>query len=344
MDDFKTNEQVTTEQSITDEVSTVESASNVEENQPAPKPKKISTLAGRRRGELIFYFCIAALPLIHYFIFYIGVNIGAIGLAFSEFKMVNGEQVQFFSLYQFEKIWYDLTVDPVLVNLLKNSASFYLYTQLIVLPLALFFSYYIYKKMFASEFYRVMLYIPTILSGLVMGTIYYFIVDKGYVQLFKLFGQKVLPPLANPKNHMTVVIVFHLLMSFGTNVIMYSSAMTRIPVSVVEYAQIDGVGPLREFFTMTIPLIFPTLSTFLVVGVTGLLTDQAGLVSIFGNNAPDSMRTIGYQMFVKVAFVGNNTSQYPYYAALGICCTILVVPITMFVRWGLNKLDPSVQY
>ena len=165
-------------------------------------------------------------------------------------------------------------------------------------------------------------------------------VDVGLVEIMAKFGVEMLPPLGEPEMRMPAVLFYNVMMSFGTNIIMYSSAMTRIPVSVVEYAAIDGVKPFREFISITIPLIFDTMSTFLIVGVTGIFTNQAGLFMLYASNAPDSAYTIGYYLYREVLRASSDAA-YPKIAALGLCITIITTPTVFGVRTLMNKLDPT---
>ncbi len=309
------------------------------------KKKKNTSLKGRRTGELVFYYCLAFLPILHFLIFYVYVNLNSVILAFQEYKFINGEGKFIFSTLQIETVWNNLVYGNEIKELLSHSLIFYAFSLCVITPTALFFSYYIYKKYKFSEFFRVMLFVPTIISSLVVAFMYKFFIDRGVVEICRLFGKEIMPPLSDPSQSFTYILIYILLVSFGGNVIMYSSAMTRIPISVVEYAQIDGVGPVKEFFSMTLPLIYPTLSTFIIVGITGIFTNQANLYALYSDSAPENARTFGYHMFVLLKKVSSSDmSGYPYIAALGVFATIVVVPLTFFVKWVLDKIDPNVQY
>lgn len=117
--------------------------------------------------------------------------------------------------------------------------------------------------------------------------------------------------------------------------------MTRIPVSVVEYAQIDGVSAVREFFSITMPLIFSTLSTFIIVGIAGFFTNQAFLFEMFGKNANVKVQTFGYYLFM---LTYSGEANYPYAAAGGLVFTIVAVPLTYLVKYLLDKVDPNVAF
>ena len=233
------------------------------------------SVASEKVKRRIFYYALIALPFIHYLIFYVGVNFNTVLLAFKDYKDVNGQAQHVFSGFvQFEAIFENLIYGKQLKMMLKNSLIYYGVHLIVGLPLSLFFSFYIYKKYFASEFFRVMLFLPSIISSVVTVFMYTNMVEHGFVDLFYILGKEIPYPLGNPDVQIYAVLVFNIMMGFGTGVLMYASAMTRIPVSVVEYAELDGVTPFKEFISITIPLVFDTITTFLIVGIAGIFTNQ----------------------------------------------------------------------
>lgn len=304
---------------------------------------KKQSMGNKRKKQLIFYFSLIALPVLHYLVFYVGVNINSILLSFKEYVGVNGVMYRYAGLANYQRFFQEFIHGTMLKQMLSNSLTFYFVGLIVGLPLALFFSFYIYKKYPCSEFFRVVLFFPSIMSAVVTAFMYLFMVDVGVVEIMAAFGVDIVPPLTEPNMRMPAVLLYNILMSFGTNIIMYSSAMTRIPVSVVEYAAIDGITPFKEFIFITLPLIFDTISTFLIVGVTGIFTNQAGLYALFAKSASMEVQTFGYYTFL-LTNLGVTEVEFPYAAAMGIIFTLILVPLTMLVRWLLGKINPNVQY
>ena len=118
--------------------------------------------------------------------------------------------------------------------------------------------------------------------------------------------------------------------------------MEGISFSIIESAQIDGVTPLREFISIVIPMIYPTIVTFLVVQVGGLFTNQMHLYTFYGGGAEYSLYTMGYHLYKKTLGVGSTTlSDYPYLSALGLVLTLVSLPITFTVKFLLEKFGPD---
>ena len=117
----------------------------------------------------------------------------------------------------------------------------------------------------------------------------------------------------------------------------YTGSMDQISPEIIEAGQVDGVKPYQEFFFIVVPMILPTVATFMVASVATLFTNQASLYSFFGEKVDVENQTLGYHMFVLVCDVKKKT-DYPYASALGIVCTLIAFPLTMLARKLLNAV------
>ena len=108
--------------------------------------------------------------------------------------------------------------------------------------------------------------------------------------------------------------------------------MDQIAPEIIEAGEVDGVKPFQEFFYLVIPMIMPTIATFMVASVAGLFTNQASLYSFFGEDVSYSDYTIGYYLFILVNRTGVGKSMYTYASALGLVCTLIAFPLTLLVR------------
>ena len=305
---------------------------------------KTGTMKQKRRNQLIFYWALMALPIVQYCIFYIGVNFNSILLAFKQYRVTaNVVYYDWEGIGQFKLFFENFFYGTALKQMLENSLIFYFFGLFITMPISLIFSFYIYKKFAGCEFFRIVLFLPSIISAVVNVFMYQFLLDVAIPELlWRWFDVEMMPVSGEADMRMTVTLIYNFLMAFGTNILMYSSAMSRIPESVVEYAAIDGVSPVREFFSITIPLIFDTISTFIVVGIAGIFTNQAHVYALYANNAGMEVQTFGYHLFTLIN-LGDSVENYCYAAAIGLTFTIIVFPLTMLVQKLLDKVNPNVQ-
>lgn len=303
--------------------------------------KKQKTLTTKRRNEAIFFTCLVAYPIIQFLIFYVAVNINSILLAFQDYNV----ETATFSYLGFENLFdnfkdfiSDMQGSQSMITATKNSIALYSCTLFIALPLNLIFSYFMYKKIPGTGFFRVILFLPQIISALVVSLMFRYFVEGGVATII---GKNL---LLDKETGFGTMIFYNIWASFGTQILVYTSAMTKIDDSIVEYSQLEGVTPLQEFWYITLPLIFPTITIFLVAGIAALFTNQAGLYNFFGAGAYEHLETLGYVFFVKVAKSSeSNYAQYPYASAAGLLFTLIATPITLIVKWALEKYGPSVE-
>lgn len=288
--------------------------------------------------DLIFYILMIAFPVFQFVVFYIGVNTSSILQAFQTIDIADNSIQWTFS--NIKNAFHMMTQSPEMLTLLPTSLISYFLILGIGTPLGLFFSYYIYKKLPLHGAFRVILFLPSIISAIVMSTIFQFFVERAIPSIVQMTtGTQIMGLMENVDTRFGMIIFYNILMGFGTNVLMYSNSMSGISKEMVEASQIDGASPLREFWHITLPAIFPTLTTFLVAGVATIFSNQLNLFSFYGPNASQEISTYGYYLYVQT-LSAKSISEYPLLSAMGLLITVVVVPLTLFVKWALEKYGP----
>jgi ABC-type glycerol-3-phosphate transport system permease component len=119
-----------------------------------------------------------------------------------------------------------------------------------------------------------------------------------------------------------------------------TSESETVSESLSESAQLDGCGLMQEFWYITLPCVYPTLVTFLVVGLVNIFTNQLNLYNFYQGSANTNLYTFGYYLF-RGAQRAQSVAEYPVLAAMGIIFTIVIVPVTLLFRKLLVKFGPS---
>ena len=295
--------------------------------------------------NLGFYILWISIPMIQFFIMYICVNANSLLLAFKSYDIENGFSWNGFKTFQYtlNMIFKNPVESLIFKTAFKNSLISLGTSLLIGVPLSLIFSYFIYKKFFGSKFYRVMLFLPSILSVIVMVAVFRNFVDVFIPEaLKKAFGIQFTGFLANSKTRFGTLLFYSVFTSFGTTTLLYSSSMSSIDQSLIESANIDGAKWWDEFIHIVLPSIYPNIVVFVVVAVASVFTNQLNLYSFYQLNADVSDYTLGYYLYRQVMSASGYTT-YPYLGALGICFSVVIIPLTFCVRFLLNKLGPSAE-
>lgn len=292
------------------------------------------------RDWLLFYIIMAAFPVLQFCVFYIGVNANMITKSFSAYDMASGTYV-FNGLENFRKLFFELKNDPIYGITLKNSLIAFLLTTGISLPLSLLMSYYIFRKGAGHKMFRSLLFLPSIISPMVLSTIFRIVTDKVYPELMFQFTGEYVPGLlmSDSKTVFMLACFYTIWTGFGVTTMMYRGAMDGVTPSMLEAASLDGAGEFVQFYKIILPMIFPTVSVFLLTGITGIFMNQINLFNIFSSNLGDqTVKTFGYQFFLETSKA--TLSDYPRLTAIGLLLSIVTIPVVLGLRRLFNKLDP----
>ena len=245
------------------------------------------------------------------------------------------------------QVFNDLRSEEILITSLITSLELFVWTFVFSAMLSVFFSYYIYKKFPASGAFKVILYLPQIVSGLVFALMFKYFMDEALPELIKLITgaeNTVKGFVSNEQTAKVCAIVFTVWVSFGTNVLMYTSAMSAISPSVIESAELEGVKPMQELWYIVVPSIWPTFVTFMLTTVIGIFTNQMSLFAIYGVHANlfAKTSTFGYYLYVETLHAQEEFIRFPYLSAMGLILTLVAVPLTLITRYVMNKLGPKV--
>ncbi|MFR6640370.1 MAG: carbohydrate ABC transporter permease [Christensenellales bacterium] len=208
------------------------------------------------------------------------------------------------------------------------------------IPLALMFSYYIYKRRPMSTLFKIVLFMPSIVSTVVIVNNFRYFVELAIPEFAKaVFKVEMKGMLENAATRFSTIIFYNLWIGFGTPILMYVGAMNSISAAISEAAQIEGASKMQEFWYITLPLTYPTIVTFVIVNIAGAFNNQLNLYTFYGGYAPSLVQTFGYIIYSKTQ--AATYADYPYLAAMGLLMTVIVVPITLGIKWALERFGPS---
>ena len=121
----------------------------------------------------------------------------------------------------------------------------------------------------------------------------------------------------------------------GYNMIFYLSAMQNIDPSVYEAASIDGASKVRQFFSITVPLLKPILLFTAIVSTNGTLQLFDEVVNITGGGPSNATITIS-QYIYNLSFV--YTPNFGYAATVSYAIVVMVAVLSFIqMRAGRNK-------
>jgi raffinose/stachyose/melibiose transport system permease protein len=220
---------------------------------------------------------------------------------------------------------------------LRNAGVITLLALSIQNILALVLALIVDREIKGKNFYRVVFYLPPVLSGIVVGLVWNWIFDGSHGLLnFALqgvgLGHWARAWLADPHTALYSVAVIHMWKGFGWGFVILLAGLQAIPREFSEAARVDGAGEWYIFSRITVPLMLPVF--FLVSILTVLGTMQIYDIIVSTTNGGPGYHTEVPITRILAAMVGS--SRFGYACALGILFGIILLAVSM-VQMRLSK-------
>ena len=305
----------------------------------------------------VFIISFLALSLIHFAVFWCFINIDTIRLTF--FRVNEYGEETFVGLYNYTLLFKDIFLGEDKGARTSFWNSFHAVgINLIILPISIIVAYAFYKKVYGHKFYRVVFYIPSIISIVVLAAAFRemfrqyndgtTVINGPVAQLLSMIGinKNWLDPNVDTNVKWPLIYLFAILNGMGANVILISSAMNRIPKEISEASRIDGAGFFRELTHVTLPLVMPTITTWVMMIFASVYAFfmQPMLILDYNTGRDLMFSTAPMQIFNMVSQAGIDKSPLIGAACLGIMLTLIVLPLNLIMRAILNKFTAEVTY
>lgn len=212
------------------------------------------------------------------------------------------------------------------------TAVFSVATVVLALGVALLLALAVDRMIRSARSYTTLLVWPYAVAPAVAGILWWFIFNPTigimpYV-LENVFGYD-WNHLLDREDAMVLVVVAAAWKQVSYNFLFFVAGLQSIPNSLREAAAIDGAGPLRRFWTITLPLLSPTTFFLLVVNIVYTLFETFAVIDATTEGGPAQATTILVYKVFKDGFVGLNFGSS---AAQSVILMGLVVVLT-FVQF-----------
>ena len=302
----------------------------------------------------LFIISLLVVPLLHFLVFWLYVNAKTISLAFYDFDPWSNSY-KFVGIQNFVEQFRHFRERPETLKMFINAFRA-IPINLACLVLAVIIGYAFSKHIYGERVFRVIFYLPSMISIVILTLCYryMFMYNPGMLEgpaamLLRMLGvnyngwQTASDDPQVISNIWWLISIFCVWASAGINIILMSSAMSRIPEEVIESAKLDGVGFWRELFQIHIPLIMPTVSVFLVNSMMAVSAFYLQPMLILGTNpGPSAYNTVGWYMFYMAPKAQN--SDMPTISTVGFILTVSVSLLVIIVKKVTDKLTPDVDF
>ena len=262
-------------------------------------------------------------------------------LRLSFFAITPDNREYFVGLRNYVVLFTDSDYAPRFVGALKNNIVFFLVHMLVQNPIGLILAALLASEGWGRRFYRTVLFMPTVLSYVIIGFIWNLILSPlwGVTEsILRAVGLGALfrPWLGLESTALVTISLISVWQFVGIPMVLFYAALIGIPEELIEAARVDGATGWQIFWRVKFPLILPT------VGVVGILTFVGNfnafdlIYTVKGalagpNFATDIMGTLFYRTFFGQQLQLGNPTMGATIAAMMFLIILSGVLIYMFL-------------
>ncbi|MCI1217401.1 carbohydrate ABC transporter permease [Bifidobacterium crudilactis] len=239
----------------------------------------------------------------------------------------------FVGLSNYVTMFKDHNFATVLVNTLIYGVGSTIVQQVIGLALALLLN----TKIKGRNIMRAVIYLPALVSAVIMGTMYYFVFQYQQGALNTMMVALGLPRVVwfdKPAVSVAIIVIVNSLQYVGVSMIIYLAGLQGMDQSVVEAADLDGAYGWKKFKSITLPLLMPAFSTSVVLNLIGGLK-LFDVIQVLTGGGP-GYSTNSVSTYIGLTYFSNQNAGYA--SAMGVVLFIIIAIATTLLNKGLDRL------
>lgn len=183
------------------------------------------------------------------------------------------------------------------------------------------------RKMRGRSAYRTIFFLPMVCAPAAVAMVWRWLFNSEFGLINHIFGVKV-QWVSDPNIAIYAIAVIGVWSIIGYNMVLFISGLQEVPRDYYEAASIDGASGVRQFFSITIPLISPTIFFVCVTRIIGALQvfDLIFMVMDAGNPALQKTQSLVY-LFYQSSFVEREMG---YGSTIVVFLLVIIMILTVF--------------
>ncbi|MDD7306237.1 MAG: sugar ABC transporter permease [Peptoniphilaceae bacterium] len=235
------------------------------------------------------------------------------------------------------KNYQDILQDPSIYNAFKNTLIYTIFTVPLILIISMVIANLLNQKIKGIGIYRTLYFLPAITMPVATAMIWKWIYNGQYGLLNQVLAIFHISPkswIADPNTAMFALILVGVWMGIGMNVVYFLAGLQSIPKSYYEAATLDGASSVKQFFTITIPSLTPTITFVLITTLIGSLQMFDLVYMMIGkdNIAINNTMTIVYLFYQHAIDFGEKG-----YGAAIACILFVIILLLTALQLKLQK-------
>lgn len=184
-----------------------------------------------------------------------------------------------------------------------------------------------------KNFFRIIFYLPNILSVVVISAIFSAILDPNQgiinatLDLLNLDSLKRMW-LGDQKVVIWCIAIAMIWQAVGYYMVMYMAGMSSIPDSLYEAAELEGASKIKQFFEITIPLVWNVVRTTLTFFIISTINLSFLFVKVMTSGGPDGASEVVLSYMYKQAY---SNSSYGYGMAIGVVIFLFSFGLSLII-------------
>ncbi|WP_258044219.1 carbohydrate ABC transporter permease [Streptomyces sp. SM11] len=263
-----------------------------------PRTKKFGH--DRRRAAVLLL-----TPSVIHLVWWIGIPVVAtFALAFTDYDILAGT-VTFNGLDNFQEIFNDETWNASI----WHTVVFTFFTVPVAMAIAVVLAILLSVKMRAAAWYRTAVFMPHVTATVAIALVWMWMFEPRLGVVNTMLGWVGIDGpawLADPDWALTAVIVVSIWKGIGIKMLIYLAALQAMPEDVYEAARIDGASQVRQFFSITLPLLKPATFFVLVVSIIDSFQAFDQLYVLTPDGGPGNSTTVMTYEIYRTAFKEFN--------------------------------------
>jgi len=203
-----------------------------------------------------------------------------------------------------------LIQDPAVIQAVYNTLGYTIISVPAIVILSLIVAVLLNQKIKGTSVYRTIYFLPMVAAPAAIAMVWRWLFNSEYGlinYLLSTIGINGPKWITDPNVALISIVIVGVWSAIGYNMVLLLAGLQEIPKDYYEAASIDGASPLRKFFTITVPLVSPTLffvvvtsiiSAFQVFDIIFMMIDKT-------STAIESTQSLVY-LFYKHSFVLND--------------------------------------
>lgn len=222
------------------------------------------------------------------------------------------------------------TTDRIWWISMWNAVKFALLGVIIMQSFSLILAFMVDRGAKAAGFYKVVFYIPTILSAMVVGYIWKWIYDPYGGILNHLLSMIGLPHLtkawlSDPSYSLISVSIASMWSGFGYSFLYFLAALKGISQEIYEAARVDGARSWQVLTRITLPMLRPVITVITILTILGAM-QLFPLVAAMTNGGPGFSTQVPVMTIYTECFKNHN---YGYAGAMSVIFGLILLVISL---------------